>query len=123
MEFTEQLEKLARLKEQGALTDEEFTAAKKRLIDGTAEAGPAPRAAEPGPIHRFQRSLTKRWIGGVCGGLEDISTIPAWAWRILFLLTVFLNGLGLLAYMILWIFVPQEPAPRAQAAREAAPGA
>jgi phage shock protein PspC (stress-responsive transcriptional regulator) len=110
MDFTEQLEKLARLKEQGALSDEEFTAAKKRLIDGEPE--PAPRAAAEGPVHRFQRSLTKRWIGGVCGGLENISNIPAWAWRILFVLTVFLNGLGLLMYVLLWIFVPQEPAQR-----------
>ncbi len=117
MDFTEQLERLARLKEQGSLTDEEFAAAKKRLIEGAPEATAAPKAA--GPVHQFQRSLNKRWIGGVCGGLENISNIPAWAWRILFVLTVFLNGLGLLAYVLLWIFVPQEPAQRAS---QAAPG-
>ncbi len=117
MDFTEQLERLARLKEQGSLTEDEFVAAKKRLIEG--DSGPAQQSAGTSPVHAFQRSLGKRWIGGVCGGLENISNIPAWAWRILFVLTVFLNGLGLLAYVLLWIFVPQEPARRAT---EPAPG-
>lgn len=117
MDITEQLERLAALKEKGVLTEDEFTSAKKRLIESLGaepSPGPAPKAAE-GPINRFQRSLTKRWIGGVCGGLENVSNIPAWTWRVLFVLTVFLNGLGLLAYVILWIFVPQEaPVARAE---------
>jgi phage shock protein C len=117
MDFTEQLERLAQLKEKGALSEDEFTAAKKRLIEGQPEPARASTRSE-GPIYRFQRSLSKRWIGGVCGGLEDISNIPAWAWRILFLLTVLLNGLGLLAYVLLWIFVPQET--RAEPAKQPA---
>lgn len=119
MDITEQLERLAALKDKGVLTEDEFTSAKKRLIESLGAepaSGPGPGAkAATGPINRFQRSLTRRWIGGVCGGLETISNIPAWTWRILFVLTVFLNGLGLLAYVILWIFVPQEaPAARTE---------
>lgn len=113
MDITEQLEKFAALKEKGILTDDEFNAAKKRLLDGIG-SDQRRRPEEGGAMQRFQRSLTKRWIGGVCGGLETISNIPAWAWRVLFVLTTFLNGLGLLAYVILWIFVPQEP-PMAKA--------
>jgi phage shock protein C len=39
--------------------------------------------------------------------------IPSWSWRILFVLSAFLHGLGLLMYVLLWIFVPREEvAPR-----------
>jgi phage shock protein PspC (stress-responsive transcriptional regulator) len=112
MDITEQLEKLAALKDKGVLTEEEFSTAKKRLLDGLGGRAASRPANGDGGMHRFQRSLTKRWIGGVAGGLENVSTIPAWTWRVLFVLTAFLNGLGLLVYVILWIFVPQEPPAR-----------
>ena len=115
MDLAEQLQKLQSLREQGALTEEEFTQAKKRLLEGA----PAPSGAEftakrgQSVLHQLRRSIHDRWIGGVCGGLAEMTNIPSWAWRILFVLTLLLNGLGAVMYLLLWIFVPLDlPAAR-----------
>ena len=110
MNLPDDLQKLHNLREQGALTDEEFALAKKRLLEGTAEdvkpkADP-PRT--PSALNQFRRSITDRWIGGVCGGLAATTGIPSWSWRILFVLTAFLHGLGVIMYLLLWIFVPAQ---------------
>jgi phage shock protein C len=99
------------LHERGALTAEEFALAKKRLLEGTPNATTsAPRPEAPSTLSRLHRSLTDRWIGGVCGGLGEQTGIPGWSWRILFVLTAFLHGVGVLMYILLWIFVPVQSA-------------
>ena len=55
---------------------------------------------------QLRRSTTDRWIGGVSGGLADVTGIPSWSWRILFVLTALVHGLGLVMYILMWIFVP-----------------
>ena len=109
MNLADDLQKLHTLRDQGALTDEEFTLAKKRLLEDAAE-DPRPkteRPAEPGStLRQLRRSTTDRWIGGVSGGLADVTGIPSWSWRILFVLTALLHGVGLVMYVLLWIFVP-----------------
>lgn len=114
MSMSDEIEKLHRLHGQGALTDEEFTLAKKRLIDGLqpasqrAQEQSAPRAARhESPINEFKLSNTDRWIGGVAGGLAELTQIPTWTWRILFVLLAFLHGVGIIMYLLLWIFVPR----------------
>jgi len=60
---------------------------------------------------RVFRSHESKVIAGVCGGLGEYFDIdPAWV-RILFVLTIFANGLGLLAYAICWIVIPARPLP------------
>lgn len=123
MDLADQLQKLQSLREQGALTEEEFTMAKKRLLD---PAEPAPASSATGAsaanraqsaMHQLRRSIHDRWIGGVCGGLAQTTNIPSWAWRILFVLTALLHGLGLVMYILLWIFLPLDlPVARAAAA-------
>lgn len=55
---------------------------------------------------RIYRSETDKVIGGVCGGLgEYFSVDPTWI-RILFVLSIFANGIGLIAYIIGWIVIP-----------------
>jgi phage shock protein PspC (stress-responsive transcriptional regulator) len=110
MDLADQLQKLQNLHEQGGLTPEEFTLAKKRVLDAAAsqELPRSVAAKTPSALHEFRRSITDKWFGGVCGGLAKLSSIPAWSWRILFLLTVLLHGIGLLFYVLLWIFVPIE---------------
>ena len=111
MALPDELEQLNALHERGALTDEEFALAKKRLLEGAPDAAKATAKARTGPastLGRLHRSLTDRWLGGVCGGLDELTGIPAWSWRILFVLAAFLHGLGLLMYILLWIFVPVE---------------
>ena len=117
MPLPDELEQLRALHERGALTDEEFALAKKRLLEAAPDdVGSAPRTRrEPAStLNSLHRSVTNRWLGGVCGGLGDQTGIPAWSWRILFVLTACLHGLGLLMYVLLWIFVPvQQVVPKA----------
>jgi phage shock protein PspC (stress-responsive transcriptional regulator) len=119
MSLADELQKLQTLREQGALTDDEFTQAKKRLLDGTSDEGPPGTGRSndaQSVLRKFRRSLTDRWIGGVCGGLGELSGAPSWTWRILFLLTAFLHGLGIVMYVLLWIFVPVRTANTPQPA-------
>ena len=112
MTMADELQKLQTLRDQGTLTDEEFQAAKQRVIKADASFyAQSPRPSPPAPgaptiFNTMTRSLDDRWIGGVCGGMSVSTGIPSWAWRILFVLTALLHGLGLLMYILLWIFVP-----------------
>ena len=116
MPLPDELQKLHNLREQGALTEEEFSLAKKRLLEGAGDGARA-KSENPGePAHslnELRRSSTDRWIGGVCGGISEMTGIPSWSWRILFVLTAFLHGVGVIMYVLLWIFVPVQ-APVAQ---------
>lgn len=81
MSLADQLAKLQTLREQGALSEEEFTLAKKRVIEGVEPETPhesaAPSATHaPSALHQLRRSTRDRWIGGVCGGLGDMTSIP-----------------------------------------------
>jgi phage shock protein C len=108
MPLPDELERLNALHERGALTDEEFALAKKCLLEaapGTAKSA-STTVPEPSTLSRLHRSLADRWFGGVCGGLGELTGIPAWSWRILFVLTAFLHGLGAVMYVLLWVFVP-----------------
>lgn len=109
--ISEELEKLSQLHAEGRLSDQEFTQAKRRVIDAVAAPYAKPTAT-PNALQQLNRSLTDRWIGGVCGGLAQATSIPTWAWRILFVLAIFLHGLGILMYVLMWIFVPLEQPPR-----------
>ncbi len=107
MNLADELERLQRLHAQAGLTDEEFTLAKKRLLDGDPTfASERKYVREQSALHTLSRAKTDRWIGGVCGGLAEFSNMPAWSWRLLFVLLLLLHGLGLLVYLLLWIFVP-----------------
>ena len=48
-------------------------------------------------------------IGGVCGGLGEYFHIDPVIIRLIFVLLLFANGIGLLAYILFWIIVPEEP--------------
>jgi len=113
MPLPDELERLNALHERGALTDEEFALAKKRLLEATpngVHSSGKTRCEPASTLSRLHRSATGRWLGGVCGGLDELTGIPAWSWRILFVLTAFLHGLGVLMYILLWIFVPVQAA-------------
>jgi phage shock protein C len=105
MTLSDELGKLGELRASGALTEEEFTRAKERLLN-TARA----RAEEPAvaAVNAFRRSRTDRVLGGVCGGLARATGLESWVWRLLFAVLFIFAGAGLLAYVLLWIFVPSE---------------
>jgi phage shock protein C len=108
MNISDELQKLQTLREQGALNEEEFTAAKKRVLEDSGVAGKETVASAPSALNRLTRSKSDRWIGGVCGGLAAMTNIPTWSWRLLFVLALLLHGLGLVMYLLLWVFVPLE---------------
>ncbi len=68
--------------------------------------------AEPG-VRRVRRSVGDRWAGGVCGGLAEHTGVPAWVFRVAFVITALLAGLGALAYALLWLVLPLAEHPAA----------
>ena len=48
-------------------------------------------------------------IGGVSGGIAKYFDIDPTIVRVLFVVSIFLGGGGILAYIILWVVVPEEP--------------
>ena len=59
------------------------------------------------------RSESDKMLGGVCGGLGDYLCIDATFVRIFFALLFFGSGIGLLAYLALWIIMPSESTAQA----------
>jgi phage shock protein C len=59
-------------------------------------------------LQNFTRSQKDRWIGGVCGGLGEHTSVPSWTWRLIFTMFALIWGTGFLLYILLWIFVPQK---------------
>jgi phage shock protein C len=105
MTLTDELNKLAELRERGVLTEEEFARAKARLLN-TQQARPDEPLATA--VSSFRRSRTDRVLGGVCGGLGRATGVESWVWRLIFVALFLCVGAGLLAYVLLWIFVPSE---------------
>lgn len=64
--------------------------------------------SEKRPRRRFHRSSRGRVVAGVCAGLAEATPLPAWAWRLIFVLGNFLPGPGLITYLVLWAFLPLE---------------
>lgn len=58
---------------------------------------------------KLYRSVTDKMIGGVAGGLAEYFDIDATLIRVIFVITVFFGGGGIIAYIILWIVVPEKP--------------
>jgi phage shock protein PspC (stress-responsive transcriptional regulator) len=120
MSLADEIEKLQRLRDRGAMTEEEFARAKALLLGGQGQyqsQGPAFQASysagdRPFPgvetINRMARSSTDRWVGGVCGGLAQVTPLPAWFWRLLFALATVVYGIGAIPYVLLWIFMPSD---------------
>jgi phage shock protein C len=103
MSLAEDLVRLDELRSRGALSDDEFQRAKARLLEPPASEIPAVDA-----MNRLRRSRGDRWIGGVCGGVAIITGVEAWIWRLIFAALALFGGTGILLYVLLWIFVPEE---------------
>lgn len=74
---------------------------------------------------QLRRPIRGRRIAGVAAGIAEYFGIDVALVRVLWLLSIFLGGGGILAYIIAWIAIPEEePAPdRASAgASESNPG-
>jgi phage shock protein C len=109
--ISEEIKRLHELHQAGALTDEEFARAKARLLSAEASAPQAGNGDLASEFSRLRRSRTDRWLGGVCGGIGVASGVEAWIWRVVFVLFTVSFGFGLVIYILLWIFVPEETLP------------
>jgi phage shock protein C len=69
---------------------------------------PPPSAGPPAP-KRLYRSRSDRVIGGVCGGLAVYLDVDPSLVRVLAVLSLLLPGPQILAYLVAWIIVPEEP--------------
>jgi phage shock protein PspC (stress-responsive transcriptional regulator) len=107
MTESDELAKLADLHQRGMLSPEEFARAKTRVLNGVAGAvGTAPAM---GALNAWHRSRTDRWLSGVCGGIGPVTGVPSWVWRLLFTFLALFAGTGVLVYILMWIFVPEDP--------------
>ncbi|MFT7775877.1 PspC domain-containing protein [Roseateles sp.] len=110
MNDAEELGKLADLHARGVLSDEEFAKAKARLLGGHAPSGAGASTTPPnlGAVNGLRRSRLDRWVGGVCGGIARATGLDSWVWRLIFTVLFLAFGSGILLYILLWIFVPEE---------------
>ncbi|NLE11089.1 MAG: PspC domain-containing protein, partial [Actinobacteria bacterium] len=58
---------------------------------------------------RLYRSRSDKMIGGVCGGLGEYFDVDPTIIRVLWVAVTLFGGAGVIAYLILWVIVPQEP--------------
>ncbi len=58
---------------------------------------------------RLYRSDDDRIIAGVCGGIGEYIGIDPVIVRILWVLTLFLGGSGVIAYILAWLIIPHQP--------------
>ena len=74
------------------------------------DAAPAPRAQTydyTGGTRTLFRDPDDHLLAGVCAGLANYFNISAIWLRLLFALSTFAGGLGIILYIILWIIVPK----------------
>jgi phage shock protein C len=62
---------------------------------------------------RLERSNTNRVVAGVCGGIAEYLAVDATLVRVAFVVMAVFGGVGVLAYVVLLILMPQPglPAP------------
>ncbi|MBP1465350.1 PspC domain-containing protein [Candidatus Chloroploca sp. M-50] len=59
-------------------------------------------------IRRITRSRNERVVAGVAGGLGAFFNIDPMFVRLAFLVLAFINGIGGVLYLVLWLIVPNE---------------
>lgn len=68
---------------------------------------------------RLVRSTNDRKIAGVAAGVADYFGLDVHTVRILWVLAVLFGGFGVLAYIVLWIALPEGPTPSSPVASSA----
>ena len=110
MTVTEELERLQVLRDRGSISESEYAQAKARVLGAAPAPDAGPTPAHHSFLHSLSLSTTDRVIGGVCGGLGAHTGLPSWAWRVIFCLAVLYFGIGLVFYILRWLFIPRTEA-------------
>jgi phage shock protein C len=66
-----------------------------------------PPASEGGP-RVVRRSRSERLVAGVCGGVGRYLGVDPVLLRIAFIILALANGLGVIAYVVAWVAIPEE---------------
>jgi phage shock protein C len=92
-----------------------------QLPPETGPPGPEPPPPSGGGPRVVRRSRTDRVIAGVCGGVGRYLGVDPVLLRIAFIILALANGLGVIAYVVAWVAIPEErpgqplaPAPEAR---------
>ena len=93
------------------------------------EPGPSGPGQPPGPgsppvdggQRGVRRSRSDRVIAGVCGGVGRYLGVDPVLLRIAFIILALANGLGVIAYVVCWVAIPEER-PDQPSAPPAPPG-
>ena len=67
-------------------------------------------STSPSTPRRLYRSRSNRMIGGVCGGLAANFNVDPTLVRVLTVASLILPGPQVLAYVVAWVLMPEEPA-------------
>jgi phage shock protein C len=59
--------------------------------------------------HRLLRGRAGRKIAGVCAGMAEYFDLDVTLIRLVWLIVGLLTGIGLLAYPVAWVVIPEEP--------------
>jgi phage shock protein PspC (stress-responsive transcriptional regulator) len=126
MNISDEIKRLHELHQAGALSDAEFEQAKAKLLNASLNFNHTNDSGSTGSksstnsnssnnsnniandISQLRRSKGDRWLGGVCGGLGKATGMDSWIWRLVFALFTVSLGFGLVIYLLLWIFIPEE---------------
>lgn len=62
------------------------------------------------PVKRLYRSRRDKIIGGVCGGIAQFMEVDPVVVRLIWAFATLISmGMGILAYLIAWVIIPEEP--------------
>ena len=68
-----------------------------------------PSPDQPTARPQLRRSGTEKMLGGVCGGIARYLGVDPVAVRVGYAILSFISGgLGILAYFVLWLLMPEE---------------
>jgi phage shock protein PspC (stress-responsive transcriptional regulator) len=63
---------------------------------------------------KIYRSRTNSMIAGICGGLGEYLSVDPTIVRVVAVLLIIPDGIGLLAYIIGWVIIPRRPEMEAE---------
>jgi len=67
---------------------------------------------------KLYRSQKDQIIGGVCGGIAEYFAVDPTLVRLAFVLLAFVEGAGIIGYIIAWIIIPERPKDDHQGQKE-----
>jgi phage shock protein PspC (stress-responsive transcriptional regulator) len=83
------------------------------MTEPTGPTAPVPPPPPPVAPRRLRRSNDDRLAAGVAGGLGEYFGLDPVLFRVLFAVTSFFGGAGVIAYLLAWVLIPDHTTPQA----------